>query len=106
MSYCTPFGFRQLAFRYLGIKEHTLFREIEETIQQTLLTPAEVAEQLLKGSETETTLKGLSEFLTKKRVSQEHEAEKREQEEQHRDQLVDDSDFGGENVQHIGSSEL
>lgn len=101
MSYCTPFGFRQLAFRYLGIKEHTLFGEIEETIQQTLVTPAEVAEQLLKGSETETTLKGLSEFLTKKRVSQELEAKKREQEERHRDQLVDDSDFEGENVHHF-----
>jgi chaperone BCS1 len=86
MSYCTPYGFRQLAFRYLGIKEHTLFKEIEETIQQTLVTPAEVAEQLLKGSETETILKDVSNFLRKKKEIQELEAKKREQEER---QLVD-----------------
>ncbi|WJX13939.1 hypothetical protein P8452_04273 [Trifolium repens] len=86
MSYCTPYGFRQLAFRYLRIKEHTLFKEIEETLQQTLVTPAEVAEQLLKGSETETILKDVSNFLRKKKEIQELEAKKREQEER---QLVD-----------------
>ncbi|KAK2457476.1 AAA-ATPase [Trifolium repens] len=86
MSYCTPYGFRQLAFRYLRIKEHTLFKEIEETLQQTLVTPAEVAEQLLKGSETETILKDVSNFLRKKKEIQELEAKMREQEER---QLVD-----------------
>ncbi|XP_045786903.1 AAA-ATPase At3g50940-like [Trifolium pratense] len=95
MSYCTPYGFRQLAFRYLGIKEHTLFGEIEETIQQALVTPAEVAEQLLKGSETDTTLKDLSNFLRKKKEIQELEAKKREQEEQ---QLVDERVNEEENI--------
>ncbi|GAU31225.1 hypothetical protein TSUD_210820 [Trifolium subterraneum] len=66
--------------------QHALFGEIEETIQQTLVTPAEVAEQLLKGSETETTLKDVSNFLRKKKEIQELEAKKREQEQR---QLVD-----------------
>ena len=95
MSYCTPCGFRQLASTYLGIKEHSLFGEIEEAIQRTQVTPAEVAEQLLKSSDTETTLKELVVFLRKKKENQELEAKKREQEakdkeEQQRKQQDDD----------------
>ncbi|KAK7250895.1 hypothetical protein RIF29_33652 [Crotalaria pallida] len=80
MSYCTPCGFRQLASTYLGIKEHPLFEEIEEVIQKAQVTPAEVAEQLMKSSNTETTLKELVEFLEYKKENQELEAKKREQE--------------------------
>ncbi|XP_058755801.1 protein HYPER-SENSITIVITY-RELATED 4-like [Vicia villosa] len=87
MSYCTPYGFRQLAFNYLGIKENPRFREIEAKIEKTLVTPAEIAEQLLKGAEIGTVLEDLLGFLTKKKESQEVEAKKRKQEE-----LKDDSD--------------
>lgn len=80
MSYCTPSGFRQLAFNYLGIKEHSLFRDIEEAIQETQVTPAEVAEQLLKSSDIETSLEQLLDFLVKKKENQELEAKKKEQE--------------------------
>lgn len=92
VSYCTPYGFRQLAFNYLGIKEDRRFGEIEEKIEKTLVTPAEIAEQLLKGVEIGTILKDLLTFLTKKKESQEVEAKKREQEE-----LKDDSDGSKEN---------
>ncbi|KAK7360075.1 hypothetical protein VNO77_02048 [Canavalia gladiata] len=99
MSYCTPCGFKQLAYNYLRIKQHSLFGEIEEAIQNTQVTPAEVAEQLLKGSDIDTTLKQLVDFLRKKKESQELEAkrkeeqESREKEEQQRKQ-IDGGDKG------------
>ncbi|OIT29906.1 PREDICTED: AAA-ATPase At3g50940-like [Nicotiana attenuata] len=63
MSYCTPCGFRLLATNYLGIREHKLFKIIEELIETAMVTPAEVAEQLLKEDEIEISLNGLINFL-------------------------------------------
>ncbi|XP_009632017.1 AAA-ATPase At3g50940-like [Nicotiana tomentosiformis] len=63
MSYCTPCGFRLLAANYLGTKEHILFKQIEELIETAMVTPAEVAEQLLKEDEIEISLNGLINFL-------------------------------------------
>ncbi|KAH0701664.1 hypothetical protein KY285_015942 [Solanum tuberosum] len=51
MAYCTPCGFKLLAANYLGIKDHKFFKEIEELIDIANVTPAEVAEQLLKEHE-------------------------------------------------------
>ena len=64
LSYCTPSGFRVLASNYLGIEEHALFEEIEHQIEATEVTPAEVAEELLKGNDPDIALQGLIEFLT------------------------------------------
>ncbi|KAG9142633.1 hypothetical protein Leryth_020652 [Lithospermum erythrorhizon] len=67
MSYCTPGGFRLLAANYLGIKEHELFMDVEQLIDAAKVTPAEVAEQLLKGHDEQVvTLKGLIHFLQDK----------------------------------------
>ncbi|XP_075105612.1 AAA-ATPase At3g50940-like [Nicotiana tabacum] len=63
MSYCTPCGFRLLAANYLGITENKLFKIIEELIETAMVTPAEVAEQLLKEDEIEISLNGLINFL-------------------------------------------
>ena len=68
MSYCTPCGFRILASNYLGIEEHALFGEIEEEIRNTEVTPAEVAEQLLKSDNLETVLRDLIEFIKVKKI--------------------------------------
>lgn len=70
MSYCSPYVFRQLALRYLGITEHFYFREIERTLHNTNVTPAEVAEYLLKGSDVDITLKELADFVRVKGVIQ------------------------------------
>ena len=81
MSYCTPPVFRQLAFNYLGIKEHFLFGDIEEAIQTTNVTPAEVAEQLLKSNDNEVALRDLIDFLARKKIeNEEAEAKKKEAE--------------------------
>ncbi|CAI0375879.1 unnamed protein product [Linum tenue] len=66
LSYCTPCGFRILASNYLGLDDHSLFREIEELISTSEVTPAEVAEQLMRNddeADCEGVLVGLIEFL-------------------------------------------
>uniref|UniRef100_M1CXA4 ATP binding protein n=2 Tax=Solanum TaxID=4107 RepID=M1CXA4_SOLTU len=79
MSYCTPSGFKLLASNYLGITEHQLFQEIENLIGATAVTPAEVAEKLMKDDEVDIALKGLIDFLHMK--EKEHEDIKVEEEE-------------------------
>nr|KYP33267.1 hypothetical protein KK1_045895 [Cajanus cajan] len=102
MSYCTPCGFRQLASNYLRIKEHSLFPQIEELLQETQVTPAEVAEQLLKSSNIETSLEQLLHFLKTKKESHELEAKKKEREEKDKEELqgkeLNDGDKGEEPV--------
>nr|POE84639.1 protein hyper-sensitivity-related 4 [Quercus suber] len=79
MSYCTPCGFKMLASNYLGITEHSLFSDIEMLIETTKVTPAEVAEHLLKNEEPEIALRGLIEFLEgKKREGDETKASEAE----------------------------
>ncbi|KAM0987666.1 hypothetical protein ACFX2I_011689 [Malus domestica] len=68
MSYCTPSGFKILASNYLGIKTHHLFDEIEEFLKQLEVTPAEIAEQLMKSEEADKALAGLAAFLKNKKT--------------------------------------
>ncbi|KAI3961586.1 hypothetical protein MKW92_032780 [Papaver armeniacum] len=66
MSYIAPQGFRILASNYLSIEEHRLFGEIDELIQESQTTPAEVAEQLMVSDEADISLNGLIQFLKTK----------------------------------------
>ncbi|KAL9464537.1 hypothetical protein AB3S75_002194 [Citrus x aurantiifolia] len=70
MSYCTVHGFKVLASNYLGIKgkSHSLFGEIEGLIQSTDVTPAAVAEELMKADDADVALEGLVNFLKRKRI--------------------------------------
>ncbi|KAK4366305.1 hypothetical protein RND71_014185 [Anisodus tanguticus] len=77
MAYCTPCGFKLLATNYLGVKDHKLFKDIEKLIDIANVTPAEVAEQLLKEDEVEDSLQGLIEFLHKKIKDKEEENAKK-----------------------------
>ncbi|XP_010033434.2 AAA-ATPase At3g50940 [Eucalyptus grandis] len=63
MSYCTPCGFRLLSSNYLGIDHHELFGQIESAITTARVTPAEVAEQLMKCDEPEVALGDMVSFL-------------------------------------------
>ncbi|PHT43400.1 hypothetical protein CQW23_17425 [Capsicum baccatum] len=67
MSYCTPSGFKILASNYLGIKNHWKFGEIEELITEVNVTPAEIAEELMKSDHADIALDELSSFLNKKK---------------------------------------
>ena len=66
MTYCTMEGFKLLASNYLGIKDHDLFIEIEGFLKNKNVTPAEIAEEFLKGDNTNDALEGLFKFLEKK----------------------------------------
>jgi len=63
MSYCTPCGFKILASNYLGLTNHSLFTEIEKLITEVEVTPAEIAEELMKSDEADVALKGLVKYL-------------------------------------------
>lgn len=67
MSYLTPSGFKILAFNYLKIKSHSMFDEIEELIKEVEVTPAEVAEELMKSEDADVALNGLVDFLLRKK---------------------------------------
>lgn len=82
MSYCTPSGFRTLASNYIGLSDHCLFKEIEELLVEAMVTPAEVAEQLLKKEEANEALEGVTDFLKeKKRESERNKARELKKEE-------------------------
>ncbi|KAE9454222.1 hypothetical protein C3L33_13871, partial [Rhododendron williamsianum] len=68
MSYCTPSGFKILACNYLGLTDHSLFTEIEKLIMEVEVTPAEVAEELMKSEEAGVALKGLVKYLHMKKT--------------------------------------
>ncbi|KAL1219587.1 Protein HYPER-SENSITIVITY-RELATED 4 [Cardamine amara subsp. amara] len=80
MSYCTPSTFKALASNYLEIKEHGLFSKIEEGIEATEVSPAEVAEQLMRNDTVDKVLEGLIEFLKIKKIDNEQDKAKKEQE--------------------------
>ncbi|KAK9989328.1 hypothetical protein SO802_029567 [Lithocarpus litseifolius] len=67
MSYCTMDGFKLLASNYLNIEvDHQLYRRIEELLENVEVTPAEIAEELLKSGGTDVVLGGLVKFLDQK----------------------------------------
>lgn len=69
MSYCTPQGFRLLASNYLGIGGfHHLFYEIEDLLKNTQVTPAQVAEEMMKSENSDVALEELVKLLKRKNV--------------------------------------
>ncbi|KAG6397378.1 hypothetical protein SASPL_143545 [Salvia splendens] len=67
MSYLTPDGFRLLASTYLGIQgHHPLLPEIESLIKMKNITPAEVAEELMKFDDVDLSLNEVLIFLKSK----------------------------------------
>ncbi|KAJ9709795.1 hypothetical protein PVL29_001314 [Vitis rotundifolia] len=70
MSYCTPYGFKTLASNYLGVSNHRMFTEIERLITEVEVTPAEIAEELMKSEEADVALEGLIEFLKRAKIAE------------------------------------
>ncbi|KAK9989301.1 hypothetical protein SO802_029540 [Lithocarpus litseifolius] len=67
MSYCTMDGFKLLASNYLNIEaDHQLYRRIEGLLENVEVTPAEIAEELLKSGGIDDVLRGLVKFLEQK----------------------------------------
>ncbi|XP_042484251.1 protein HYPER-SENSITIVITY-RELATED 4-like [Macadamia integrifolia] len=90
MSFCTPSGFKILASNYLQINDHPLFTEIEELIEKVKVTPAMVAEELMKKGNLEVALKGLLEFLhSKEKESEEAKISETQKEDPDKKKRVD-----------------
>ncbi|WOK98669.1 hypothetical protein Cni_G07381 [Canna indica] len=66
MSYCGTHAFRVLAENYHAVKEHRLFAEIEGLIGEVEVTPAEVAEELMRSDDADVALQGLLQLLIRK----------------------------------------
>ncbi|XP_050226765.1 AAA-ATPase At2g18193-like [Mercurialis annua] len=71
MSYCTPQGFRILAYNYLEVKEHPLFEEIDELIMSNEVTPASLAEELLTSEDADVALGEVVNFLKQRKLDKE-----------------------------------
>ncbi|KAL6350243.1 hypothetical protein AAG906_004188 [Vitis piasezkii] len=78
MSYCTPSGFKILAANYLNINTHPLFTKIERLMTEVEVTPAEIAEELLKCEEVDVALEGIIKFLERKKMQVEHDEKSNE----------------------------
>lgn len=66
MSYCTFKGFKVLASNYLGCQGHSLFPQIEALMGKLKVTPAEIAEELMRSELVDAALNGVIRFLTNK----------------------------------------
>jgi hypothetical protein len=93
MSYCSFEAFKVLAKNYLDIDEHKLFGEIRQLLQETDMTPADVAENLMpmskkKKADADACLAALVEALKKSKedaaakAKEEEEAKKAKEEEE------------------------
>ncbi|CAN8300367.1 unnamed protein product [Cochlearia groenlandica] len=75
MGHCSFQGFKTLASNYLGINEtatttnpqHRLYPEIERLMEGDVITPAQVAEELMKSEDADVALEGLVSVLEKMR---------------------------------------
>lgn len=69
MSYCTFQGFKTLASNYLEIyDQHNLFGEIESLMEETEVTPAQVAEELMTSEVADIALERVVKLLKRKKL--------------------------------------
>ncbi|KAA3457520.1 mitochondrial chaperone BCS1-like [Gossypium australe] len=69
LSYSNPQGFKLLASNYLGIHGyHHLFGEIEGLLQDTEVSPAQVAEELMMSEDPDVALSGVVKLLKWKKL--------------------------------------
>ncbi|XP_073065581.1 AAA-ATPase At2g18193-like [Primulina eburnea] len=69
MGYCTPEGFDVLALNYLGINDQTKApcQEIKSFIGEVEISPAEIAEHLMRSEDVDLALQGVLDLLKKKK---------------------------------------
>lgn len=85
LSYCGYEAFKVLAKNYLDVDDHRLFSVVEGLLEETKITPADVAENMMpksKSDNVETCLKKLIESLKKAKKKAEEDAEKKAEEEE------------------------
>ncbi|PIA55827.1 hypothetical protein AQUCO_00700268v1 [Aquilegia coerulea] len=77
LSYCTTEAFNILALNYLGIHKNNkeLYIEIENSLEKYQVTPAEVAEELMKSEDVDIALEGLLKFIKGKKLKPDEQVE-------------------------------
>jgi chaperone BCS1 len=75
LSFCTVNGFRILASNYLDVQTHPLFEPIEGLLKKLEVSPASVAEELMKSDDADVALGELFEFLRRKEEMEVNEIE-------------------------------
>lgn len=71
MSYLTMPAFRVLALNYLNVSgDHNLFKEIEQLIQAIKVSPAQVAEELIRSDDADIALSSLVKMLKQHKLEQ------------------------------------
>lgn len=76
LGHCSFEGFKTLASNYLGLPSdnddpHRLYPDIKHLIDGQVLTPAQVAEELMKNEDADMALEGLVNVLKRKRSGSE-----------------------------------
>ncbi|GLU19779.1 hypothetical protein SLE2022_360060 [Rubroshorea leprosula] len=77
LSYLQPSAFSVLAYNYLGLRDgqHPLLEEIQNFLEYTEVTPASVAEELLRSDDVSVALGGVVELLKRKRTAEVNDGE-------------------------------
>ncbi|KAF2531977.1 hypothetical protein F2Q70_00032165 [Brassica cretica] len=82
LSYCRFEAFKILAKNYLNLDSHLLFGEIETLLEETNMTPADVAENLMvkdgESSGGDGSLKGLIRVLEQMKLNQHSDEQQKE----------------------------
>lgn len=89
MNYCTPTAFRVLVSNYHCLDDHPLFGEIEGLIREKTITPAEVAEEMMKTDDAEVALQGLLNVLREMNDKGASEAQNKGGEEKNEEKITD-----------------
>lgn len=107
MGYCCPESFRILASNYHSIDHHATYPEIEELIKEVMVTPAEVAEVLMRNEETDVALEGLIQFLKRKKdgAGKQENVDQVAKEEEQEKEMMTKSDVPDNQDQQDGSKE-
>ncbi|KAJ0104783.1 hypothetical protein Patl1_17890 [Pistacia atlantica] len=77
LSYCSFKGFKVLAKNYLKVETHPMFDTIERLMNETKITPADVAENLMPKSSSDDVEKCLSSLIQALEEGKEEEAKKK-----------------------------
>lgn len=87
LSYCTVDGLHFLVSNYLGdeSKCHPLYEEIEGLIQVIGVTPAEIAEELMKSEDADVALEGVVNLLKRKKTDADEKKQKEEEKEKEKE---------------------
>ncbi|KAK0588333.1 hypothetical protein LWI29_038206 [Acer saccharum] len=88
LSYCSFMGFKVLANNYLQVENHPMFDTIQRLMEETNMTPADVAENLMPKSPSDDVDKCLSSLIQALQETKEEAEKKKAEESKEDDELI------------------